>query len=226
MRLRTIYEKIIGWCVLAGPFRGLRYVPEAVGSVHAPKLLGTYERELHPQLAALIAHAPDVVVNIGAGEGYYAVGLARRLVQAKIIAFEADDRGRELTGRVAALNRVGRRVEVRGLCTPADLATALRGTQRPAVVIDAEGAEGEILDPVRVPDLARAVILVEVHDFISPLLGDLLLGRFAPTHRHVEIWSRSRTAHDLPGFTRLATLTPWRGQAVRAMDEQRPGPMR
>jgi hypothetical protein len=226
MRLRTLYEKLLGWQVLAGPFRGLRYVPEAIGSVHAPKLLGTYESELHPHIEALVTRKPDVIINVGAGEGYYAVGLARRLKHARIIAFEADPRGQELTGRVAALNGVAPRVEVRGLCAVADLSLALRGAGRPAVVVDAEGAEGEILDPARAPGLARAVILVEVHDFISSALGDLLLRRFAATHRHEEVWSRPRTARDLPGLARLAALSPWRDQAVRAMDEQRPGPMR
>ena len=226
MRLRTVYEKLLGWRVLSGPFRGLRYVPEAVGSVHAPKLLGTYESELRPQVEALVSRAPDLVVNVGAGEGYYAVGLARRLPHARIVAFEADARGRDLTGRMAALNGVGARVEVRGLCALADLDAALRGAARPVVVIDAEGAEDPLLDPVRVPELRRAAILVEVHDFILPEIGDQLLRRFASTHRHQEIWSAPRTARDLPTFTRLAAYSPWRGQAVRAMDEQRPGRMR
>lgn len=226
MRLRTVYEKLIGWRVLSGPFRGLRYVPEAVGSVHAPKLLGTYEAELRPQVEALITRAPDVVVNIGAGEGYYAVGLARRLPQARILAYEAEARGRDLIGRVAALNGVAPQIDVRGLCALDDLIASLRGAKNPVVVIDAEGAEDLLLDPVKIPDLARAAILVEVHDFILPAIGDTLLRRFAVTHRHEEIWTVPRTARDLPGFTRLAAFSPWKGQAVHAMDEQRPGRMR
>jgi hypothetical protein len=226
MRLRTLYEKFIGWRVLAGPFRGLRYVPEAVGSVHAPKLLGTYERELRPHIEALIASAPDLVINIGAAEGYYALGLARRLKGTRVLAFESDPRGRELAGRIALLNNLASQIEIRGFCTVADLAASLRGTERPAIVIDAEGGESELLDLKSVPDLARAIILVEVHDFISANIGDLLLRRFASSHRHEEIWTRPRTADDLPGFTRLTAFSPWRAQAVRSMDEQRPGAMR
>jgi hypothetical protein len=221
-----MFEKVFGWRVLAGPFRGLRYVPEAVGSVHAPKLLGTYEVELLAPVEALVALAPDVVVNIGAGEGYYAFGLARRLQKTRIVAYEGDPRGRELAGRIARLNSLQDRVQIRGYCTVADLAGSLRDAQRPAVVIDAEGAEEELLDPDRVADLARAVILVEVHDFISSTVGDVLLRRFATTHTHEEIGSRSRTARDLPAITRLAAFSPWRRQALHAMDEQRPGPMR
>ena len=225
MLLRTIYKNIFGQRVLSGPFQGLQYIAESVGSVHFPKLLGTYERELWPQVEGLIAYAPDALINVGAGEGYYAIGIARRLVNVRVVAFEADARGRNLIGQVAALNKVQARVEIRGTCTPADLAAALRDARRPALVIDAEGAEGELLDPVGVPDLARTAVLVEVHDFIAPL-GDLLLRRFAPTHHHQEIWSQPRTARDLPGLIRVMAYTPWRDQAVRAMDEDRPGPMR
>lgn len=225
MSLRGIFSGIFGWRVIAGPFRGLRYVPEGVGSVLPAKLLGAYERELRPQIARLVARAPDVIVNIGAGEGYYAIGLARCLPQTRVIAYEGNPHGRELISRLATLNGVAARVEVRGLCAMGDLKAALEGTQRPVVVIDAEGAEEELLDPVRAPDLARCAILVEVHDFIAPL-GELLLGRFSATHRHQEIWSQPRLARDLPGLTRLIAFTPWRSRAVAAMDERRPGPMR
>lgn len=225
MFLRTLYKHLFGWRVLAGPFRGLRYVPESVGSVHFAKLLGTYERELWPHIGKLIDRAPDGIINIGAGEGYYAAGLAWRLPGTRVTAFETDAFGRELIGRIAALNQIGARVDIRGCCTPADLAAALAGIERPAIVIDAEGAEGDLLDPARIPALVRADILVEVHDFIAPL-GELLLTRFSPTHQCEEIWSRPRTARDLPFPIRTIAFTPWAGRAVRVMDEQRPGPMR
>jgi len=223
--LRAVYKSLFGERVFSGPFRGLHYVPRSIGSVHDAKLLGTYERELWPQVEQLIASAPDVIVNLGAGEGYYAVGLAARLPATRVIAFETDPRGQELIRRFARLNQVASQVEIRGHATPDGLALALAGAQHPAVVIDVEGAEGELLDTARVAGLARSRILVEVHDFIAPL-GGLLLARFAPTHRHVEIWSHARGPRDIPGWARLFALTPWRNRIVRAMDERRPERMR
>lgn len=223
--LRSLYQRVFGETVLSGPFRGLRYIPSSVGSVHLAKLVGTYECELRPQIERLISRAPDVIVNIGAAEGYYAVGLACRLPACRILAFEMEAHGRDLIPQLAGLNGVANRVEVHGTADPLNLGAALSRASRPCVVIDAEGAEAELLDPVKSPDLARCDILVEVHDFIVPI-GDKLLARFADTHLHHEIWSHPRCSADLPAALRPIALTPWRGKVLAALDERRPGPMR
>ncbi|MDP2136582.1 MAG: hypothetical protein Q8J74_01890 [Candidatus Didemnitutus sp.] len=222
MFLRSLYRHLFGWKVISGPFAGLRYVPNSVGSVHFAKLLGTYECELWTHVEKLISLAPTRIINIGAGEGYYAAGLAWRLPNPRVTAFETEAHGRELIGQIATLNAVGARVAIRGACTSSDLATALQGVAHPAIVID---AEGELLDPANVPALTRAVILVEVHDFHAPI-GELLLPRFRSTHHVEEVQSRPRTARDLPSPIRAIRFTPWSGRAVNVMDEKRPGPMR
>src|SRR4051812_47368421 len=61
--------------VASGPFRGMRYTACAAGV--APKVLGTYERELHDWIVGLSSRGYECVVNVGCAEGYYAVGLAR-----------------------------------------------------------------------------------------------------------------------------------------------------
>ena len=66
--------------VLSGPFHGMRYVDHSVGSSLFPKLIGTYEKELRYWLEAQFTESNlTTIVNIGAGEGYYAVGAALRL---------------------------------------------------------------------------------------------------------------------------------------------------
>jgi FkbM family methyltransferase len=45
-------------------------------------------------------------VDIGAAEGYYAVGLARRNPQARVIAFEMESKGRAALKQLAALNGI------------------------------------------------------------------------------------------------------------------------
>ena len=58
-----------GGVVRAGPFAGLRYpVAQAAGSSLAPKLLGTYELEIHDFVESAIKKRPTRIVNIGAGE--------------------------------------------------------------------------------------------------------------------------------------------------------------
>jgi len=66
-------RRLTGLRTVAGPFAGLEYVDEAAGSEYGPKLLGTYELELHHIIERIIDLAYPTIINIGAGEGYYAV---------------------------------------------------------------------------------------------------------------------------------------------------------
>src|SRR4051812_36356723 len=54
--------------VMSGPFRGMRYIRDWVGV--ACKVIGTYERELHPLIAELLTAPYKRVVNVGSAEGY------------------------------------------------------------------------------------------------------------------------------------------------------------
>ena len=90
--------------VLKGPFAGLKYVSASTGGSYYCKLLGTYEQELNPCVEAIRQAAPKRIVDIGAAEGYYAVGLAKILPKTQVIAFEMTEIGRSLLARMANLS--------------------------------------------------------------------------------------------------------------------------
>lgn len=200
--------------VQAGPFAGLRYTsPEAVGSTIAPKLLGTYERELHGVVEAAIERAPERVLNIGAGEGYYAVGLALRLPRARVTAWESDTTGRELGAGLARANGVADRVKFLATCTPTELAAVLR--QPALVVCDVEGAEASLLDPAAVPGLRGCEVLAEMHGRGHRDTTAVVRARFERTHHAQMIPVRARRSSDAEA--------PWLSRSERriAVDERR-----
>jgi hypothetical protein len=126
-----------------------------------------------------------------------------------VIAFEAEEHGRELLRKMAELNGVSSRLEVRGRAEPADLRQAFAQLQdkHTLCIMDVEGAEAVLCDPVVVPALASAHILVETHEFAVPGINDLLKSRFAPTHTATAFSPRPRTIADfagiVPGWYRL-----------------------
>ena len=65
-----------GFTVRAGPFAGLTYPRSAVLQMPSftSRLAGTYESELHPVIETLVRSQPRLLINLGAGDGYYAVG--------------------------------------------------------------------------------------------------------------------------------------------------------
>ena len=207
--------------VAKGPFAGMRYIAGAVGSAYVPKLLGIYERELNPRIEQACALGFPLIIDIGAAEGYYAVGLARRNPDARVIAFEMEPKGQSALKEMAKLNDVAPRVEVRGKCGLEDLQAALRRADRSLIVCDVEGDEDTLLNPEAIPELRQAHLLVEMHDFIHPGITERMTKRFETTHEVHRIWQEPRTRLDLPYRTVGTALLP--GRYLRwAVSEWRP----
>jgi hypothetical protein len=188
--------------VLAGPFAGMLYL-SASGSGLLPRIVGSYELELHDTIALTLRRGYELVVNVGSGEGYYAVGYARSLPEARVVAFDQDPIARRRLQRLAALNGVADRTEIRALCRGADLRRVLDAPSRALVVCDCEGGELELLDPLGVPGLLHADVLVELHDFIDPSISATILLRFEKTHAVTVIPAEARDGIMLPPLSRL-----------------------
>ncbi len=198
-----------GLVVRSGPFAGMRYPRSAL--LHwpdlGPRLAGTYESELHPAVELIAAGEPPLIVNVGAGEGYYAVGLARRSPRAGVIAYEADPYDAGALAELAAANGVARQIEARGFCDVDDLA-AIEAPPGSVLVCDCEGAEAELVDLERVPWLTGARLLIESHDSYRPGLSAELERRLAATHTVERIEPAKRYLVDHPDLLATPGMSP------------------
>jgi hypothetical protein len=203
--------------VMQGPFKGMHYLRRAYFGLVLPKVMGTYEMELWTVIEAICAMQSDCIVDLGAAEGYYAIGLAVRNPQAKIIAFELYRPVWPLIRRLARLNGVeANRIEIRGAATSQSLDASLRGARKPVVVSDIEGFEDDVLDPGRAETLRRATLLIEIHENIRPGVTQRICDRFAATHTLEVVNLRPRTQADLPAGIRLSGV-----DLRQATDERR-----
>ena len=181
-----LYDQTAG-VVQSGPFDGMRLLRETSWKEArlAPMLLGCYEEELHGVIEQQIARlkkwerAPNVVV-VGCAEGYYAVGLKRRLPKANVYALDTDDRALDIMALAARENEVE-------LIVGAALDVVFAAPD--LIVMDCEGAEVAYLDVDKFPSLVGAHIIVEIHNFAEEnghpeqKTDDILLERFRGTHR-------------------------------------------
>jgi methylase of polypeptide subunit release factors len=94
----------------------MTHVSEGVCSILVPKLLGSYEAELHPVLDQVIRNNYETIIDVGCAEGYYAVGLALSLPTTHVHAFDIDSRARELCTIWRRPTRSQERVIVEGEC--------------------------------------------------------------------------------------------------------------
>lgn len=149
-----------------------------------------------------MATRPPLAVVVGCAEGYYTVGLARLLPEARVRAFDSDSRAQEVCRAAAVANGVAERMTVAGTCSADDLARLVDGG--PAlVVIDCEGCEATLLDGPAPAALRQAWLIVECHDFLVPGVTEQLTARFAASHAIRRIDEGPRDPN------RLALLRRW-----------------
>lgn len=198
---QTVIQRI-GLTISSGPFSGMTFVPSVTEGCHVPKLLGCYESELHPHLERLFARGYEHIVNVGCAEGYYAVGCARRLPQARIHAFDIDVKGQTSCRKLAEQNGVSDRVSVGGELRREGFREFPEG--KTLVLCDIEGAEFDLLDPSREPALLGFDFLVELHPSTRDGAAEALLHRFAATHKITRVPHRIMGVDLPPLFDELA----------------------
>jgi hypothetical protein len=211
--------------VIAGPFAGTRLLVSDQSSRLLPcYYLGTAELEIHQAVENLIARNYATVINIGAADGYYAVGLARRMPQARVIAFEAVPAFHPVIERTAAANGVADRIEIGGHCDRRTLRTTLaRATPPILIVADIEGYETQLLDPSALPELNGTDLLIESHDAVVPRCTETLIDRFQSTHAVERFVARSRELEDFPPGSLPLVRKLFPKTAVELMNERRAG---
>jgi hypothetical protein len=195
-RITAEFLRKYGARVNGGPFAGMLYIHRATGSVLTPKLVGSYESELHSILETLASRDYTRIIDIGCAEGYYAVGMARRFPEARVYAFDTDPFARNMCRRMAQLNDVSDRVEVRSGADFAVLGEVVG--DRSLVICDCDGCEAYLLDPRECPCLLRADLLIELHDHFDATISPTLLANFATSHDIVTVDSVERDPKDWP----------------------------
>lgn len=165
---------------MQGPLQGMDFLPQSAEGCHMAKLLGCYEQPLLPFIEQAIQAAYPIILNIGCAEGYYAVGMARRMPATQVLAFDLNPKARQVCTDLASKNGVADRVSVGALFKPEDFATY--AGQKVLVLCDIEGAEKDLLDPVVAPALSGMDVIVEAHEGLIPGMTQMLIGRFSATH--------------------------------------------
>ena len=169
-----------GTVVMQGPLQGLDFLSQSAEGCHIAKLLGCYEQPLQPYIEQAIQKQYATILNIGCAEGYYAVGMAKRMPGTRVLAHDLNPKAQDISAALAQKNGVSDRVTIGGLFTSADFAA--HAGQDVLLMCDIEGAERELLNPEFAPALKRMDIIVESHECLIPGITQVLIDRFKATH--------------------------------------------
>lgn len=190
-----------------------RWAEAAVGAY----ILGTYEAHVCALLQRL-ASPGRLLIDIGAADGLYGIGLVAVDAFGESLCFEADETSREkLIGHASSLG-LADKVAVYGAAAPETLAAILaqRADLVGAVVLcDIEGAEFELFSPDLLRIFGKSHIIIETHDFLlsaeadeaEPLAG---LIRRAEVHFHVSVIKDGlRCVRDVPLLADWSDADVW-----------------
>ena len=173
----------------------MKYISESVGSCHMPKILGIYENEIYPTLLNFLSNS-DLFVNIGAAEGYYAVGSAIKYPNLNIIAFEMDKTGRQYISNLKKRNNVDN-VEIRKKFTDVDFFGIQKSAyNRITYLIDIEGEEINIFSKYH-NHFNNSYFIIELHDRVSNKIESYLKRFDSNTHNTYIIPIKDKSTSDL-----------------------------
>lgn len=210
-----------GGAIISGPFKGMKFGEKPLS---LPIVAGTYELELHEVFRQLADRHFTRIINIGAAEGYYAVGAALWQPRCQVTAYEANPIYHDSIRHLAQSNNVFSRVGIKGSCQLSDLRALGDDLIGSFIIVDVEGYEKELLDSQEVPALKKATILVEVHDNFVAGCDEAIRRRFEPSHAISSFKSRPRHPWEYPiksGFSRLSLM---RSALVHSISDGRTEP--
>jgi hypothetical protein len=206
--LARTFVSIHGDAVVRGPFAGMRYPPERGGSLQ--KRIGAYEREIQPWIELALDRKPTRFVDMGAADGFYAIGIARYGIP--VDAFELSRTARDECRELASMNAVS--VRIHGRATARRVATL--DLTRALVLSDCEGAEADIFTPTVVTAMRTATVIIELHEQFRPGVGLMLRQHFEPTHEATVAHPSTRPLVDFPELSSLPE-----SERPRAVSEMR-----
>ena len=141
--------------------------------------LGLYEKEVLDLIAATGPY--DTFLDIGAADGYYAVGLLHAKMAKRAICFEISKDGQRAINENWLINKCPGEIEIHGEAneqTIASVATQL--SDNTLALIDIEGFEFQLLSQEVIATLGTCNVVVEIHNWVdgfenkySALLKDL-----------------------------------------------------
>jgi hypothetical protein len=214
VRLSLALSEQLNNTVAAGLFAGMVLLPASTWGRgdRGSQLLGLYEKEIQDLIKTSYSSC-DCLIDVGAADGYYAVGSIYKKLFQSCYAFEASDESRHSIARLAGLNGVGDKIVIRGFCSSEQLlALPLPCRERSFMLVDIEGGEFELLSAEVITAFSKAVFAIELHPWAVPAGEQAvaeLCDRFSRSHNITKISQGARDPNQFEFLRQLSDNERW-----------------
>ncbi len=152
--------------VAYGPFRGM-YISEEIWwgeNDVISKYLGEYEGHILQEIV-LQSTKYRHFIDIGAADGYYAVGALRNNLFESATCFEISKEGQSVIAKNSRLNNVQNRIDIKGEANFEDIDKIINKFGPCLVLCDIEGNEYNLFKGKLYSLLKDSTIILELHDY-------------------------------------------------------------
>jgi hypothetical protein len=157
-----------------GPFKGLKLTSNTWwgGNDLGSMCFGLYEKELLEFFYSDYLNYRNTFIDIGAADGYYAIGLLNSMRVNNAICFEITAEGRDAIKQNWNLNGNPGNIEIKGNVFN-DFKSNVKTVdfKKAIVLIDVEGSEFSFLNVEILKFLKDAVIVIEIHNWIPNFIS-------------------------------------------------------
>ncbi len=156
--------------ILYGPYRGT-IIGDKYGWSNidfSSKYLGTYESHIQDKIIQLTKKKSfDFIIDLGAAEGYHILSLLKKNYFKKGLAFEIDQKSREILKKNAQINKVLNKLKIFGEATYLSLVENLKNLDHRKLffLVDIEGHEYSLFTKDFCKKFSKSTFIIEEHPF-------------------------------------------------------------
>lgn len=157
--------------VIYGPYKGMFFSENnhwGIGDL-GPKIIGLYEFEVQNKLLDLANNFEiENFVNIGAAEGYHAIGIAKKTGIQNFILYEIDKRGQEILKENILKNKLKKNIKIENEANLNSIYELHKkhDFSKTLFLIDIEGSELALFNDEILELLKNSFLIIENHKFL------------------------------------------------------------
>ena len=158
-------KTIFGDQVAFGLFKGMKLSNNVWWGRHdiLAKYLGEYEPHIIKKLENLSKHYKHFI-DIGAADGYYAVGLLYSKLYSSVTCFEISSKGRDNIAENADLNNCLDKIVINGEANIETLKKEIEVIKSCVLLCDIEGTEFDLFSKELLSTVSQCTVIIELHD--------------------------------------------------------------
>jgi len=166
-----VLDKIImkhGYKVAYGNFNGMKLNKNMYWAKNdlITHILGVYENHVLEKLIEFSKRGNFPFIDIGAADGYFAVGMAFSKIFKKVYAFEVNESGRDSLNKNAENNTCKDKIVIGNKANFDTIKKIVVENNGAVILIDIEGSEFDLLDKKLLKSLANCYIVCELHPLL------------------------------------------------------------